>query len=63
MHKRVLVNDLHQVPQLLKMSPGFYLPLAKLLFFWSNTIIITPDYRGCTFDAALVGGYKLKVRK
>lgn len=39
---------------------GFYLLMAKWLFFWPNTIIITHGCRGCTFDAALAGGTEIK---
>lgn len=38
----------------------FYLLMAKWLFFWLNTIIITHGYRGCTFDATLAGGTEIK---
>lgn len=43
-----------------KKSPGFYLLLAKWLFIWLNTIIITHGCRGCTFDATLAGGTEIK---
>lgn len=43
-----------------KRSSDFNLLVAKWLFFWPNTIIITHGCRGCTFDAALAGGTEIK---
>lgn len=43
-----------------KSSSGFHLLMAKRLFFWPNTIIITHSSRGCTAYTAQAGGTEIK---